>query len=77
MKTVFLFISSRCKIFEVGLHNFRNKKLEEISHVPNMDENEVDSNVDIEVNSKSKLLKGRFLAMKTTSFKHYLTIMCF
>ena len=42
-----------------------------------MDENEVDTDVEMVVNSKSKLLAGHFLAMKTTSFKRYLTIMCF
>ena len=65
------------KFFEGGLQNFRNKTLEEISYVPKMEDNEVDTEVDIEVNNKSKLLAGHFLAMKTTSFKHYLTIMCF
>ena len=44
---------------------------------PKMDENEVESDVDSEINSQSKFILGGFLAMKTSSFKHFLTIMCF
>ena len=38
---------------------------------PQMDENEVETDVDSEINSQSKFLLGRFLAMKTSSFKHF------
>ena len=73
MKTVLLLISSRCKIFEAGLKNFTKKKLENImdENGPKMDENEVETDVDNEINSQSKFLLGRFLAMKTRSFKHF------
>ena len=79
MKTVLLLISSRCKIFEARLKNFTRKKLKNImdENGPKMAENEVESDVDSEINSQSKFILGGFLAMKTSSFKHFLTIMCF
>ena len=55
---VFYLSALDVKFFEGELQNFRKKKLEEISNVPKMDENEVDTEVDIEVNSQSKLLKS-------------------